>query len=621
MINGYLKKGVPITRHTDNRTKRTTDSTLAASEPNWAKTDTSVTEELLPDDFVASEAGLDDIEQAPSVARSTAVMSIATLFSRLTGFIRVWATAFALGAGLTASAFTLANNIPNMIYELMAGGILSAVFIPVFLEVRAKRGKEEGSRFASHAMNLAMLMLMAVALIGMIFPQPFIWTQTFRLAKDTVALRSLSNFFFRFFAFQVVLYAFGAIVQGVLNAQRKFLWPAVGSIFNNVVVVIVMFWVGFTVKSSHGALVLATSTKVVLGLGTTLGVLAMFAVMVPSLLKSGFHYHFELGWRDHDVRRMIVLAIPAVIYTLTNLVASSFQTTAASSISGSGAAIVYFANTWVNLPYGILSVALTTALYTEMSTYATRKDIFNFKRSMTSGLRSTALLMLPTSAVLFALSTQVISLFAAGKFLPSDVPTVAMVLQYWSVSLVFRAVMIFIIFSFYALKDTKTVALANLAATVFQAGGYLILTTGIFGWKGFGYIGIPISDGIFYVLLFSSLLFLMRRKVGAFDIKSFIVVFLKTMLASAVGGGAAYFLQHLMAGSLGSGKVAAIIIIAGAGIVGLIISFALIWLLRVQELSVLSSIGRRFGGKFGLGKRGSDGGGSGSDGSSGGSPA
>ncbi|MCL2881500.1 MAG: murein biosynthesis integral membrane protein MurJ [Coriobacteriia bacterium] len=555
----------------------------------------------MPDDFVASEAGAGDIEQAPSVARSTAIMSVATLFSRITGFIRVWATAWALGAGLTASAFTLANNIPNMIYELMAGGILSAVFIPVFLEVRAKRGKEEGWRFASHAMNLAMLALMVVALIGMIFPQPFIWTQTFRLAKDTVALRNLSNFFFRFFAFQVVLYAFGAIVQGVLNAQRKFLWPAVGSIFNNVVVIAVMFWVGFAI-TAHGN-VLTTSIKVVLGVGTTLGVFAMFAVMVPSLLKSGFRYHFELGWHDRDVRRMIILAIPAVIYTLTNLVASSFQTTAASSISASGAAIIYFANTWVNLPYGILSVALTTALYTEMSTYATRKDIRNFKLSMTSGLRSTALLMLPTSAALFALSTQVISLFA-GKFTAHDVPIVAHVLQYWSVSLVFRAVMIFIIFSFYALKDTKTVAIANLAATVFQAGGYLILTTGIGAWKGFGYVGIPIADGIFYILLFTSLLFLMRKKVGAFDIKSFVVVFCKAALASIVGGAVTFFLQRLMVNALGGGRIAALITIAGAGLCGLVVAFALIWLLRVQELSVLSSIGRKFGRKFGIGRGG-----------------
>jgi len=599
--------GVPITHRTDNAADLNTD-TFPDSYEDGFEAAPSVTDELLPGDFVASEAGPGEIEQqAPSVARSTAIMSVATLMSRVTGFLRVWATAFALGAGLTASAYSLANNIPNMIYELLAGGILSAVFIPIFLEVRAKRGKEEGWRFASHAMNLAMASLLVIALVGMIFPQPFIWTQTFRVAKDTVALRGLSNFLFRFFAFQVVLYAFGAIVSGMLNAQRRFLWAAVGPVFNNVVVIVAMIWVGFAIKASHG--VLTTPIKVVLGLGTTLGVLVMFAVMIPSLLKSGFHYHFELGWRDHDIRRMIVLAIPAVVYTLTNLVASSFQTAAASGISASGAAIIYYANTWVSLPYGILSVALTTALYTEMSTYASRHDIHNFKLSMTSGLRSTALLILPTSAVLFALSTQVISLFASGQFSTHAIPAVATVLEYWSISLVFRAVMMFTIFSFYALKDTKTVAIANLAATVFQAGGYLILTTGIFGWKGFGYIGIPISDGIFFFLLFSSLLLLMRRKVGAFDIKRFVVVFVKAAVASAIGGAVAWLLQHVMkgalAGVLGTGKVAAIAIICGAGICGLIVAFFLIWAMRVQELSILGSIARKFGRKFGIGRGGS----------------
>ena len=567
--------------------------------PGESTPDLSVTEDLLPDNFVATEVDPADIEQAPSVARSTTIMSVATLLSRITGFVRVWATAYALGAGLAASAYSLANNIPNMIFELLAGGILSAVFIPVFLEVRKERGKDEAWHFTSHALNLCVLALLVVALIGIFFPQPFIWTQTFRMAKDTAQLRSLSSFFFRFFSIQVVIYGFGIIIQGVLNAQRKFLWTSLGPIFNNFVVIATMFWVAFSAATHHN--VLTTTNKTILGIGTTLGVVVMFAVMVPALVKTKFRYHFELGLHDRDVKRMIILAIPAVIYTLTNLIASSIQTAAASGINSSGPAIVFFANTWANLPYGILSVALTTALYTEMSTYATRGDMHNFKLSMTGGLRSTALLMLPTSAVLFSLSTQVISLFAAGRFEPSVVPTVAAVLQVWSVSLVFRATMIFVIFSYYALKDTRTVAIANLGATVFQAGGYLILTNGIFGWKGFGYVGIPIADGVFYVLLFVTLLMLMRRKVGSYDIKSFIVLFVKVVLASAVGGAVTFWLQRAMTGLLGGGKVAALITIAGAGICGLLVAFLLIWALRVKELS---SVGARLGRRFGIGKHG-----------------
>ncbi|MCL2332241.1 MAG: murein biosynthesis integral membrane protein MurJ [Actinomycetia bacterium] len=595
-----VNKGVLITHSTDTASDLTADAALFSDESGL---DSSVTDELLPDDFVASEADLGEIEQAPSVARSTAIMSVATMLSRVTGFIRVWATAFALGAGVSASAYSLANNIPNMIYELLVGGILSAVFIPSFLEVRARRGTDEAWRFASNAMNLGMLALALVALVGAIFPQPFIWTQTFRLSSDTVALRSLSNFFFRLFAFQVVIYAFGAIVQGMLNAHRRFLWAALGPVFNNLVVIGTMFWAASLISTHGGAL--TTTAKIILGAGTTFGVFVMFAVMVPSLLKTKFRYRFELGIRSPDIHRMLILAVPAMIYTLTNLVAVSIQTASAGGISGRGPAIMYFANTWMSLPYGILSVALTTALFTEMSTYASRKDLHRYKVSMASGLRSTALLMLPASAVLFALSTQVISLFAAGRFRPSDVPTVAHVLQFWSVPLVMRALMMFMIFSFYALKDTKTVAVANLGATVFQAGGYLILTTGIFGWKGFGYTGIPISDSVFFVLLFSTLLILMRRKVGAFDVRSFVVVFAKAAVASVAGGAVAWGLQHVMAGALGAGKLAALLIIAVAGICGLAVSFFLIWVMRVKELSLLGQVVRRFGRKFGL-RRGSE---------------
>ena len=107
-------------------------------------------------------------------------MSIATTMSRITGFVRIWATALALGATGLASAYNVANNIPNMIFELVAGGILSSLFIPTYLEVKARRGDEAAGRFAGHVFTLFVLALGTVALIGTLFPQPFIWTQTFR---------------------------------------------------------------------------------------------------------------------------------------------------------------------------------------------------------------------------------------------------------------------------------------------------------------------------------------------------------------------------------------------------------------------------------------------------------
>ncbi|TLM97520.1 MAG: murein biosynthesis integral membrane protein MurJ, partial [Actinobacteria bacterium] len=319
----------------------------------------------------------------PSIARSTATMSTATTLSRVTGFVRMWATAFALGATALASSYNVANNIPNMIFELVAGGILSSLFIPTFLEIREQRDEEDAWKFASHVFNLSVLALGAVALFGVLMPQVFIWTQTFRLpAGEAEQIRGTAEFFFRFFAIQIVFYGGGMVMQGLLNAQRRYVWTALGPVFNNLVVIATMFAVAYIGATT-------TTGLVVLAVGTTLGVFVMFAVMVPDLRRGGIRYTPELGLSDPAIRRMLWLAVPTVIYTVTNLVAVSFRNASAFAVAENGPSVLMYAWTFYQLPYGILAVALATAVFTELSEAAGRKDTHAFGEHLISGLRTT----------------------------------------------------------------------------------------------------------------------------------------------------------------------------------------------------------------------------------------
>jgi len=238
-------------------------------------------------------------------------MSTATTLSRVTGFARMWATGFALGVTGLAASYSVANNIPNMIFEFVAGGILSALFIPTFMEVKAARSEQDAWRFASHVFNLAVLALGAVAVVGTVWPEPFIWTQTFRASgEQSEAVRRSAELFFRFFAIQIVVYGAGMVIQGLLNAQRKYLWVALGPVFNNIVVIGTMFaYAGLVTVDPNAALIL-------LAVGTTFGVVVMFAVMLPELIRTGIHYTPELGLRDPAIRKMLVLAVPTMIYVV-----------------------------------------------------------------------------------------------------------------------------------------------------------------------------------------------------------------------------------------------------------------------------------------------------------------
>lgn len=502
----------------------------------------------------------------PSVARSTAMMSVFTLLSRVTGFIRMWATALALGAtGLTA-AYNVANNVPNMIYELVAGGILSSLFIPTFMSVRADEGDEAAWRFASHVLNVFVLLLGVVALLGTLFPEPFIWTQTFRLSSaDSAAVRAPAEAFFRFFAIQIVLYGAGAVVQGLNNARRSYLWTALGPVFNNITVIATMLLVAFAP--------LGDTSNTVLAIGTTTGVAVMFATMVPTLVKGGMRYTPGLGLSDPALRRMLLLALPTIGYVITNLIAVSFRNASAFAVADNGPSVLMYAWTFYQLPYGILAVSLATALFTELSDAAGRGDHAGFRANVDRGLRATASLMLPAAALLFALAEPLTRLYVIGRFKTGDVPAVASALRYWALGLVFYACMMFVLRSFYALKDTRTPMLANAGTTVIQIAGYWVLTTGFGAWGGMGLDGIPLADGIFCLAQFTLLAWLLRRRIGSFGLRRF-ASSLPAAALTAIACGAAAWGVSLPLAAAGEGAGGAVVTLLAAGTVGLAVAWA-----------------------------------------------
>jgi putative peptidoglycan lipid II flippase len=506
----------------------------------------------------------------------------------------MWATGFALALTPLASPYFVANNIPNMIFELVAGGILSALFIPTYLELKAERGEDAAWAFASHVFNLAVLALGVIAVIGTLWPEPFIWTQTFRsTGVEAAAVRASAEFLFRFFAIQVVIYGGGMVIQGVLNANRRYVWTALGPVFNNLVVIGAMFAYAAIVPSNPDL------ALIVLAAGTTLGVLTMFAVMLPDLLKSGLSYRAELGLRDPAVRHMLLLAVPTVIYVATNLVAVSFKNASALAASPKGPAALMYAWTFYQLPYGILAVALATAVFTELAEAAGRRDIPALKAHFTKGLRATGLLMLPCAALLIALAVPLVSLYRVGEFNASDVQVVAEALQLWAVGLLFFACMMLVLRTFYSMKDTRTPMLVNLALAPFHIGFYVLLTTGFAGWDGLGINGIPVADDIFYLLMLVWLGWLLRRRIGTYDATGVIRTFGKMALASLAGGAAAWWVAAAIAPALPAfGPALAQVILGGS--IGLVVTLAAAWALRIPEISSLwalvARLTRRSGG-------------------------
>lgn len=488
--------------------------------------------------------------------------------------------AYALGVTIISSSYSVANNIPNMIFELIAGGVLSSVFIPLFIERMQRHGEEDAWRFSSYVFNIVILLLGIVAVIGTIWAEPFVRTQTFRISAEKA---ELAVFFFRFFAVQIVFYGACGVFTGILNSYRKFFAPAAAPIFNNLVVIATMlgFYVPF--RDSNPEL-----AKIGLAVGTTLGVLVMLLIQIPSLIKLGIRYTPRIDWHHPGLRKIVTKMAPTLVYVVTNIVGVSFRNAYAFQTSDTGPAVLQYAWMFYQLPYGVFAVALATAIFPELAERADRGDWDSFKTTFSKGFRVTGVIIIPLAAMLIALASPLITLYVFGRFTTADVPLVSEILVLWATALFFYAGYMYVLKTFYSMQDTKTPMITNIAATVLQISLYASLTAGIGGWAGIGLKGIPIADGIFFAAHLAVLALILRKRIGSYDLRGIAWSLGRVLVASILGALGAIGVMRVTS-AFAEVRLGFIVQLALAGTVGLLLSYGLAWAMRVPEVSLICS--------------------------------
>jgi putative peptidoglycan lipid II flippase len=518
-------------------------------------------------------------------------MSLSTAASRVAGFVRTWAMAVALGVTLTskgaipvASSFNISNNIPNMIYELLAGGVLSSMLIPIYMERLKRDGRDDAFRFANILFSLVLIILGLVALLGTLWPEPFVLTQTFTVSAEKT---QLALYLFRFFAVQIIFYGWCAVATGVLNSHRRFFAPAIAPLVNNLVVIVALLGFYVPLRDTRPDLALMA-----LGVGTTSGVVALLVTQLPALFKLGFRPRWVVDLKDPSVRKLGRKMVPILGYVAVNLVGVSFRNAYATKAFLDGSAALSYAWLWYQLPYGVFAVALITALFPELSSMAHDEDWDGFKRTFAKGLRVMSLLIVPLAGMLIALSVPLIKLFAFGKFPEAAVPLVSGVLVAWASGLFSFCAYMLVLRAFYATQDSKTPTLTNLFVHILQIVLYATLTS-VAAWGQWRLLGIPAADAICFTLHVAVLIVILRRRIGAFDGRRVLSTLLRVLLATGVGAGLAYgFVTFSPA--LGSSRFGFIVQLVVGGAIGLGGAYGLAAVFRVSEVEDALAMLRRF---------------------------
>lgn len=526
-------------------------------------------------------------DSTPSFVRNTIVMSTGTAISRLTGFLRLSAMAFAIGITETrlADAYNVANITPNILYELALGGILTSVVVPVVVEWMQARGREVAWDVVRRLFTIAIVVLSAIALLGIVLAPLIVDLYTVGYPDaQREAVHGLATFFLRWFMPQVVFYGIGAVAAGLLNAHRRFAAPMFAPIANNVIV-IATFLIFAAMPDPADHTQLATGAQqLVLAIGTTLGVVAMTAALWPSVRATGFRFRWLGGIRDEAIVRIGRLATWVVAYVVANqlgyLVIVILAGGPTGGYSSYAAAFILF-----QLPHAIFAVSILTALLPAMSSRWAAEDLDGYKALLSQGIRATATILIPAALGYLVLAKPIVRLLLEhGETTAVSAELVSEVLFAFAIGLFAFSAFQFLLRASYAMQDTRTPALVNVAAVTVN----VLVDLLFFFVLDLGVPGLALGHAVSYWFASTVLLLLIRRRIGPIGGRRILASLVRILVAGLATAAVAWLVAEGFERWLGTTAIATQAAqVLGAVVAGLAVFIASAAALRIEEVGLV----------------------------------
>ena len=515
-----------------------------------------------------------------SLLKSNLAVATGTAVSRITGLVRVAVLGAVLGTpSAVADAYDLANGTPNMIYELLIGGVLSSSLVPLFTRLRDEQDEE-----GQHAVvTVAMLAISAVTVVAVLAAPLVFRLYSLLVSADVDAdqYRAVGTVLARIFLVQIFFYGLNALATALLNARRRFFAAAWVPALSNVVIIASLLLVPKVTDDAIPTLqdVLDDSTlRWVLGGGATIGIAVMAIALAPALIAAKVRFRFRPDFRNPAVLKLRTLSGWALGYVVANQVAVVVVRNLLRG--GDGSAFAYSrAYLWFVLPHGLLAVSIATTFLPEMSSAITRKDRTALIDRTSLGIRLISLVTIPAGFGLFVLRRPIIgAAFQHGNVSAEDALITSRALGGFALGLVGFSVYLFVLRVFYAHGDAKTPFTINVFENAINIVLALVLV------DRYGLLGLGLAFGVAYLLSALWALQIVGYKVPGFGSRPILASLGRMTLASVVMAEVVWGVARAVGANSGAGAVLRV----GAGTVaGTVVYVGLLVVLGAPELDQL----------------------------------
>jgi putative peptidoglycan lipid II flippase len=535
-------------------------------------------------------------DQAPpdgagSIARNSAVMAVGSIVSRVTGFLRTAAIGAAIGAAVVGDDYNLANTLPNQVYELLVGGVLASVVVPLLVRARTT-DPDHGEAYAQRLLTLATVFLGAATVVA-IAVAPLL--TTLMASRAPAADQRLITALAYLLLPEIFFYGIAALLAAILNTRGHFAAPMWAPILNNIVVILTAgaFMLLPAAPGNLAARTITTTQILVLGVGTTLGIVVQAGGLIPALRKVGFRWKWRWDFRQLRLGELARIGGWMLGYVLVSQVGVVVALKLAKLVArdGNAAGPAIYLNSYLifGMAHGVVAVSIMTALMPRMSAAAAQRRYADVVRQLSLGTRLSSVILVPATAAYLVLGRPLgVTLFEWGNYHHSQALDTGWVIAVAGLGLVPFAISQLQLGVFYALPDTKTPALLNVPVVALRIGvqllAYLLLSASSVA------AGLMFGNAISFVFATALGYWLIRRRIGRLGLTRVWKTLSRLTLAAALAAVPAALVVYGINGAMGDGKAGSFVQVVVGGLVLALGYVGTAVAMRVREVTELGGM-------------------------------
>lgn len=512
-------------------------------------------------------------------AKAAAWIMMATMLSKILGFFREQIFANFYGTGIYADVFVLTLNMPSLIMPII-GSAIATTYIPMYVEMKAKKGEEEALKFTNNVLNICYILAIAISLLGLIYTEQFVRIFAAGFVNNPEKFKT-AVVFTKIMISGSLFISGSKIISSYLQVNNSFTAPSLIGLPYNVILISAIILSGITQKIY------------ILPVGALIAMSSQLLFQIPFAKKKSFKYQPYLNLSDDSIKKLGILVFPMILGVSVAQINTFIDKLLASLLLDGRLSALNYASKLNDFVLALFVTSIITVIYPKLSKLTNSDDKEGFVNTIVRSSNVVVLVVLPISVGFIILAEPIVRiLFERGMFNAESTQLTTIALQLFSLGLLACGVRDVLYRVFYALSDTKTPMINSSIALIINIVLNLILI------KPLGHAGLALSTSISSILTAILLFFSLKKKKGHFGGMRIVKTILKSAVGTAVMGVVAWFVYKELYVLLGVGLINEVISVASAAILGAGIYLFIISLMKVEEVDLVFDFLKKGKNKF-----------------------